>query len=290
MRKFWYLFLILIVAVTIVLSWNSVVNYFSPKIRDVEKAAINAVVSEIKKDVSTPPPLVAPKKTSLPSASAAQLTISGTIKWTDIERKNNGNLLPLSENTTLDEIARLRLEDMFKYQYFAHISPTGSGAETVAKEVGYDYLAIGENLALGNFKNDEDLVNAWMASPGHRANILNSHYQEIGVAVRKGIFEGESTWIAVQIFGKPASACPQVDAALKSEITSLESQLQGLEVTINNLRADIASTPPRGDQYNAKVGEYNTLVAQYNGVLEQTKAMVSQYNSQVAALNQCISQ
>jgi uncharacterized protein YkwD len=92
---------------------------------------------------------------------------------------------------------------MFENQYFAHESPTGEKVSDLAKKFGYDFLLIGENLAMGNFSSDEDLVLAWMESPGHRENILNEKYQEIGVAVKKGIFEGKEVWIAVQHFGLP---------------------------------------------------------------------------------------
>ena len=61
-------------------------------------------------------------------------------------------------------------------------------------------------------------MTAWMNSPGHRANILNPHFQEIGVAVGKGMYEGHETWIAVQSFGMPLSACPASDANLKIKI------------------------------------------------------------------------
>ena len=65
----------------------------------------------------------------------------------------------------------------------------------------YPYLAAGENLALGDFKNANELVAAWMASPGHRANILNGVYRDIGVATGFDAFEGRKTIIVVQIFG-----------------------------------------------------------------------------------------
>src|SRR6185369_15716694 len=114
----------------------------------------------------------------------------------------------LKENALLDKAAKKKLDDMFAQQYFEHINPQGKGPSDLAKSVGYDYIAIGENLALGNFKNDAELVQAWMDSPGHRANILNKQYTEIGVAVGQGTYEGKKTWLAVQEFGRPTSSCP----------------------------------------------------------------------------------
>jgi uncharacterized protein YkwD len=294
---------LILLAVALAFLWRgSIIGYLKPKIRNVEKAAFDTLVGELKKEVIAPPPLIAtkatPASTSAPAAPERQpslLDASGTIKWTNIQRENNG-LAPLAESGVLDEIAVLRLEDMFKNQYFAHVSPAGAGAESVAREVGYDYISLGENLALGDFQSDEKLVEAWMSSPGHRENILNTGYREIGVAVKKGIFSaegvsggrGEETWIAVQIFGKPASACPTVDAALKLKIDSAESQLESWQATLKILQSDIESTPPRNPSYNSKVDAYNSLADQYNALLSQTKSEIVDYNNQVAAFNKCI--
>jgi len=268
-------------------------GYFSPQLASFEKMAINVAVEEIKKQVNAPPPLVAPPRKAISSSTtAAQLTVSGTIKWTNIERENNGSIPPLLENVVLDRIAQLRIEDMFKYQYFAHVSPSGLDAEMGASQVGYDYLAIGENLALGDFYNNEDLVTAWMNSPGHRANILNSKYEEIGVAVKKGIYDGRLAWIGVQIFGKPASSCPAIDESLKMKITAEQSQLNDMQNNLQTLKTEIENMNPKGRgeyrTYNEKVDEYNSLVISYNIFLTQTKGDVLEYNSEANAFNQCI--
>lgn len=314
---FWILVLVAIGAVFVFS--RQISDYFSPRIEKIETVALNAAVKEIKKQFSAPPPLRLPAQAGLPAenigsatsssttakttapktaVSAPPLTILGTIQWTNTQRNNN-DLPPLAHNTTLDEIAALRAKDMFAKQYFAHISPSGSGAETTANEIGYDYLALGENLALGNFKTDEDLVDAWMASPGHRANILNSHYIEIGVAVKKGIYsaeggsasggEGGSVWIAVQIFGKPASVCPKVDQSLKMQIETDETQLKDLQAALAAKKQEIENAQSR-QEHNQKIEEYNTFVAQYNALLEQNKTLIANYNSQVSAYNQCIAQ
>lgn len=283
--------LILLAVALIFLFKGSIIGYFEPEIKNVEKLALDALVGELKKEVNIPPPLVAPK--TAPATASKSLTplldASGTIKWTNVQRKDNG-LATLVESSVLDDIAALRLEDMFKNQYFAHVSPASSSAESVAEEVGYDYISLGENLAMGNFGSDEKLVEAWMSSLGHRANILNTHYQEIGVAVKSGIFKGESTWIAVQIFGKPASACPTVDKALRLKIDSAESQLDAWQATLDSMQSDIQSTPPRNPAYNSKVDAYNNLADQYNALLLQTKPEIADYNNQVTALNKCIAQ
>ncbi|MDP2598553.1 MAG: CAP domain-containing protein [Candidatus Liptonbacteria bacterium] len=275
---------LLVIAGLIFVYQADIFNYFGPKIADLEKTAFDAALRQIQKEFSAPPPLRAPANNTI---SSEALTRAGVILWTNAQRKINGGLPALTGNSELDTVATLRLDDMFKNQYFAHVSPSGSSAEVVAKNVGYDHLALGENLALGNFGGDEKVVEAWMNSPGHRANILDTHYQEIGVAVRKGFFEGNPTWIAVQIFGKPVSACPEPDAALKDQIETEQAQIKAMQQDLAVRKAEIDSMPP-GRRSNGKVAEYNNLVAQYNNFVNEVKAKIAEYNSQVVALNSCI--
>ncbi len=221
------------------------------------------------------------------SASRYVLTRAGDIVDTNAERRANGGMPALKENQTLDTIASRRLGDMFARQYFAHVSPPDtsgatSSAVTIAKDVGYQYLTLGENLALGNFAGDQGVVDAWMHSPGHRANILNIHYTEIGVAVGKGNFKGDTVWIAVQVFGRPASDCPAPDANLKTQIDAEQGQLSQMQNELQAAKAELDSMEPKyGDAYNALVGQYNNLVA-------QVKSDIAQYNAEVGAFNQCI--
>ena len=92
---------------------------------------------------------------------------------------------------------------MFAEQYFAHESPLGNDMVALAGTYNYPYRTIGENLAIGNYLSSQQMVTSWMNSSGHRANILNTSYTEIGVAVVRGTFEGREVWIGVQIYGKP---------------------------------------------------------------------------------------
>lgn len=238
----------------------------------------------VKKEINTPSPLR--KSGENPNA---YLTRDGVITQTNNQRSQN-NLFTLSENDKLDEAATEKMNDLFNKQYFDHVSPTGQGPAYWVDKEGYSYIMIGENLALGDFDNDKALVDAWMASPGHRANILNNNYTDIGVAVGKRNFEGRDTWIAVQEFGKPLSDCPQPDPALKARIDYDNSQLNSMETQINILKNQIDGMNPKSNPttYNQKVNEYNNLVAQYDNLSSNTKNLVNQYNGQVTALNQCI--
>lgn len=290
----------LLVAIVAALVFQSnIVDYIQPRlevqIQEIEKAAVDALVRELKSQIEpapqiqTPPPLRLPVSSPQPAeekAPAQTLTVVGVVQWTNMQREQNG-LPDLSPNAQLKNIASLRAQDMFGKQYFAHLSPSGSGVKDVVREIGYEYIAVGENLALGNFESDEALVQAWMDSPGHRENILSGRYTEIGIAVQQGFFEGRKTWIAVQIFGKSLSLCPGPDPDLKVSIEEAETQLQALQNQLDVLKAEIDSARP-GGQHNRKIREHNKLVAQYNNLLEQTKVIIAEYNAQIAEFNECV--
>lgn len=121
------------------------------------------------------------------------------IKLTNEERKAHG-LSILLESDQLNEAAGKKAEDMFQQNYWKHISPGGKTPWQFIKESGYQYLFAGENLARG-YITAKDTVLAWMESPGHRDNILNADYNEIGVAVKTGILTGNKTVLSVQEFG-----------------------------------------------------------------------------------------
>jgi uncharacterized protein YkwD len=239
---------------------------------------------KIENEVVTSEPLYGPTA----NEEDALLTVLGTIKETNLKRAEYG-LPPLESNSLLAKAAEMKVDDMFTRQYFEHESPTGEGPGDLARAAGYQFLMVGENLALGNYENDQVLVEAWMDSPGHRENILTEKYSEIGVSVKKGLYEGKMVWLAVQEFGRPASECPSTSAGLNEEIESKKALLLELEVELSEKQAELeATTPKSGPQYNRKVDEYNALVNQYNVLVSEVKGMVVEYNAQVNAYNACV--
>lgn len=271
---------------------EDILNFYSTSILklpselpEIAKEISAPVKKEIEKQVFTPPPLKAPKE-----AAESSLTRAGVIQWTNIQREENG-LASLKENIKLNEAANAKLQDMFQNQYFAHYSPDGDGVADLAENVSYKFLAIGENLALGNFENDKILVQAWMDSPGHRANILNSKYQEIGIAVGKGIYEGKTTWLAVQHFGLPFSACPQPSQSFKATINENQTRILELQSELLFLKEEILKiSPKRGIEYIQAIEQYNALILQYNIFVEANKALINAYNSQVDLFNKCVAE
>ncbi len=94
-------------------------------------------------------------------------------------RVQNG-LQPLKTNWELSRVARYKSQDMVDQHYFSHTSPTYGSPFQMMKSFGISYRTAGENIAYGQ-RTPQEVVNAWMNSSGHRANILNSSYTQIGV-------------------------------------------------------------------------------------------------------------
>ena len=94
-------------------------------------------------------------------------------------RQQNG-LKPLRENWELSRVARYKSQDMQENRYFAHNSPTYGTPFQMVKSFGLSFRTAGENIAKG-YTTPQAVVNGWMNSSGHRANILNASYTQIGV-------------------------------------------------------------------------------------------------------------
>lgn len=108
------------------------------------------------------------------SSSAA----SEVVRLTNSARSQNG-YAALVEDGALSEAAALRAREIARS--FSHTRPSGASFSSALSESGVSYLRAGENIASGQ-KSASEVVNAWMNSPGHRANILNSSYSRIGSA------------------------------------------------------------------------------------------------------------
>ena len=110
------------------------------------------------------------------------------VDLTNAERAKQG-LPALKVDTELSKMARIKSEDMQKNHYFDHTSPTYGSPFDMMKQFGISYRSAGENIAQGQ-QTPEEVVQAWMNSAGHRANILNSGYTHIGV----GYVENGNYW------------------------------------------------------------------------------------------------
>ncbi len=120
----------------------------------------------------------------------------------------------LTRNTTLDAAAQLKAQHMAEKEYFAHFSPDGISPWFWFAQADYNFVHAGENLAI-HFTDTGELVDAWMDSPTHRANIINGNYTEIGIGTATGRFEGYKTVYVVQLFGTPVA--PAIAQAAEPE-------------------------------------------------------------------------
>lgn len=218
---------------------------------------------------------------------AAYQTVAGVVAETNGRRASEG-LAPLRINASLNASAQVKLNDLFARQYFEHEAPTGEGPHNLIEAQGYEYIAVAENLALGNYENDMVLVQAWMDSPGHRANIMNGAFEEIGVAVGQGMFEGNRVWIAVQHFGRPVSSCPAPDVQLKASLDTRQAQLDRMSKEVDTRQAELEELEAQNHpSYNQKALEYNEFVEEYNALLQEVHAALGIYNEQVRTFNVC---
>lgn len=121
------------------------------------------------------------------------------IELTNQARLKN-SLPPLEINEKLAAAAKNKCQDMVEKNYFAHTTPSGKHFWQWIRESGYNYLYAGENLAMDFFESEE-AVKAWLASPTHRANILNPKFKHIGVAAKEGFIDGGPIIVIAQEFG-----------------------------------------------------------------------------------------
>jgi uncharacterized protein YkwD len=218
-----------------------------------------------------------------------RLAIADIVDETNKERIKAG-FEPLRANVILVESAKIKTEDMIDLEYFEHQSPSGKSVSDLGKDVGYDYIIMGENLAMGDFKNAKDLVTAWMNSPGHRANMLNPEYQDIGVYAAEGLFDGQSVWFAVQHFGTQRAVCPTISKTLKNDIDTLNEDLDKQQQAIEDLKNELEEFSVESGGYDDKVNLFNAMVTAYNKQLEVSKNKIVDYNKQVASFNTCLLQ
>ena len=167
------------------------------------------------------------------------------------DERNDESLVTLRRSSTLDEAARLKAKHMAKNAYFAHYSPDGVSPWYWFGEARYNFVHAGENLAI-HFTDSGDVVEAWMDSPTHRANIMNGNYTEIGVGTAEGTYEGFETVYVVQLFGTPAvatevEAIPEVAGEVASTkvspISQEEAEVLSEAVTLTELVTTIEAPP-----------------------------------------------
>lgn len=141
---------------------------------------------------------------------ASNINTSQVLEATNRKRLLHG-LRPLSLNPLLTQAAKEKANHMFAIDYWAHIGPEGTTPWKFIKQTGYQYSVAGENLAR-DFDITQTMVEAWMDSPTHKANIIHPKYQDTGIAVVNGKLDGVETTLVVQMFGMPATTLSSAEA------------------------------------------------------------------------------
>lgn len=123
----------------------------------------------------------APEPTAAPSAPAASGAVARVVQLVNTERGKAG-CSPVKLNTTLTEAAQNHSEDMAASGTMSHTGSDGSDPGDRITRAGYAWTTYGENVAYG-YSTPEQVMQGWMTSPGHKANILNCAFEEIGVGL-----------------------------------------------------------------------------------------------------------
>jgi hypothetical protein len=164
------------------------------------------------------------------------------IDLTNQTRKEHG-LSPLLYNQQLFTAAAMKGEDMVTRNYFAHFAPDGTSPWHWFNEAKYPFLFAGENLAI-NYRSSTAVEKAWMNSPKHRENILDTRYEDIGIATIPGTVHGKPVLFVVQLFGTqeptltPPSLLPR---NILPSVHFYEKLLFNLSYYVNNIYTTLIS-------------------------------------------------
>jgi uncharacterized protein YkwD len=188
------------------------------------------------------------------TAEASSLTAENVIRETN-EQRQKYNLGKLTSNVKLTTAALAKANNMFEEQYWDHFGPNGETPWQFIIATEYDYTYAGENLAKG-FDTSEGVVQAWLASPTHRENLLSGNYKDIGIAVVKGELQGEEVYLVVQMFGNltqetEENVIPEVPETIvqeeSGEISSISITTPAQGELLNDPSTSIQGTVDQGD-------------------------------------------
>lgn len=204
----------------------------------------------------------------------ADITKGALEDMTNQSRQSLG-LRPLEDNLSLDQAAQLKAEDMVQNQYFAHTSPTGVTPWFWFSKVGYLYQYAGENLAVGFYDSDQ-VYQAWLNSPEHKANLLNPNYQDTGIAVLPGLGQS-ATIVVVQLFGStPPVSTPSKQTTQKPAAQPKETPIASVPAT-NSLaqqdNTDVATEKVLAQSTTSKIEPENSTI----GTNQNLRAKIENY-------------
>ena len=170
------------------------------------------------------------------TALTATVIPTSVLALTNEDRAANGVPL-LTESALLDKAAQMKANDMAAKGYFAHVDAQGHSPLYWLDQVGYKYQNVGENLGR-NYADAQALETGWMNSPEHRANVLRPQFTEAGEGVSSGMYQGELTTFAVEIFATPVLSQAEATAKANDAYTaSLKALIANLQKKVAQLRS-----------------------------------------------------
>lgn len=207
-------------------------NNFHPYILHTKRVVFYGIVFAIMKAIAIVFALFVPAQAFLlPDVLAEQN--KQIIVLTNLVRQEKG-LKPLIMTPQLDASAGAKVADMSLYSYFSHTGPQDRTLSYFLHQAGYPYEVAGENLAMG-FADAPAVVNAWIKSPGHYANLIDRDYRELGVGLESGSYSGEPTVYVAQHFGVRAAALASTLSSESVENATTPTDETVLTARENNL-------------------------------------------------------
>lgn len=197
----------------------------------------------------------------------ADVTKTALLELSNESRQSLG-FQPLQESLALNQAAQMKAQDMIENDYFAHTSPAGISPWHWFDTIGYNYRFAGENLAIG-FIDSGEVNQAWLDSPSHRENLLNQNYNEIGLAVMTGEYQGRETTVVVQLFGSPRYRSVSVQTTEIPQVQPVE------EETLPQETAGVAVETETASSFDATQGK-PTQVAQTETATETESTVITQ--------------
>ncbi len=138
--------------------------------------------------------------------------------FTNSVREQKG-LVALKSAQVLTRSASAKAEDMANNNYFSHTGPHKHTLAYFLGQAGYSYRVAGENLAMG-FSDAQSVVDAWIKSPSHYSNLIDTDFSEIGVGVEAGYYNGQPTVYVAQHFGDPTKKSVSVEVSTSTVAVS----------------------------------------------------------------------
>ncbi len=186
------------------------------------------------------------------------------VDLTNDEREDE-DLGQLRRNDSLDVAATLKAQHMAENEYFSHYAPDGTTPWHWFGVANYNFVHAGENLAI-HFTDSGDVVDAWMDSPTHRANIMKGDFTEIGVGTAEGRYDGYKTIYVVQLFGTPAASAAipepvaQPEPAPSHTPTPTPAPIVAAETTVAESEEEVVAVVEEEDNVLAEAVEITETI------------------------------